>query len=102
MPSVEEEVRQVLEATVTAENGPVGLVYGAMDKTGKVLVKEAFGKKVLDSADDVSVTRLGILVSCMISGVDERRRHFLLVLMHQSHHSDSVRLQAPFLAGTLS
>ncbi len=47
MNSLAADVRATLDAATGVPNGPAGLVFGAIDCKGKVLVAEISGKKSL-------------------------------------------------------
>ena len=55
-----EQVKAILEHAVGEPNGPVGIVYGAVDRQGKILVAEAAGKRSLDND-----TPVGPCVPCI-------------------------------------
>lgn len=48
----QESVQQVLDRAIKDENGPAGLVFASIDKTGKVLASAASGVRSVDKPDD--------------------------------------------------
>ena len=48
-----ERVQGILQAAVSENHGPVGLVYAAVDKDGNVLVEEAAGRRAMGSDAEV-------------------------------------------------
>ncbi|EJD37013.1 beta-lactamase/transpeptidase-like protein [Auricularia subglabra TFB-10046 SS5] len=48
------EVRSIVEKAVSAPNGPAGLVYGAIDAGGNLLVCEAAGRRALDKDEPMT------------------------------------------------
>ena len=48
----QESVQQVLDIAINSENGPAGLVFASIDKTGKVLASAASGVRSVDKPDD--------------------------------------------------
>ena len=48
----QESVQQVLDRAINSENGPAGLVFASIDKTGKVLASAASGVRSVDKPDD--------------------------------------------------
>jgi len=53
--SLKAQVKGILDATTGEVNGPVGIVFGAVDKHGKLLVAEASGKTALNGDDPMTV-----------------------------------------------
>ncbi|KZV98346.1 beta-lactamase/transpeptidase-like protein [Exidia glandulosa HHB12029] len=49
------QVKQILSEAVNATNGPAGLVFGAINRNGKVLVAEAVGKRAIDKDEPMTV-----------------------------------------------
>lgn len=56
MATLASQVKQMLDAAVAAPGGPAGLVFGAVNARGDVLVAEAAGRRALDSPDPVRRT----------------------------------------------
>lgn len=53
-------VKGVLKAATSKENGPVGVIYGATNSKGEVLVLEAAGKRsIADKADTMTTGKSG-------------------------------------------
>lgn len=72
MASLSQEVRSILDAATSAENGPAGLVFGAMDHTGRFIVAEASGKRSLASDQEVTGH---LVVSYTHTHADDTRHH---------------------------
>jgi hypothetical protein len=49
---LKQNVRAVLENTIKAPGGPPGIVFGAVDRTGKILVNESAGVRFIDRPDE--------------------------------------------------
>lgn len=61
--SLATEIKSILEKAVAASNGPVGLVYGAVDATGALLVCEAAGYRELGSSEPMKTDTFFALFS---------------------------------------
>ncbi|EJD37019.1 beta-lactamase/transpeptidase-like protein [Auricularia subglabra TFB-10046 SS5] len=55
MAGMDARIRKTLEDSIAQPNGLPGLVFGAIDRNGRVLVLEAAGKRSLKSADPMTV-----------------------------------------------
>ena len=53
MSSLSSQVKQVLEHAVSGANAPAGLVFGAINRNGEILVAEAAGRAALDKDEPV-------------------------------------------------
>ena len=51
--SLSNKVQKVLDESTSAEDGPVGMVFGAIDKSGNVLVKAASGESKKGSGEQM-------------------------------------------------
>jgi hypothetical protein len=57
MSDLQQRVQTVLDNAVKSPQGPVGLVFGAIDKNGRVLVNESAGLRSLAHGEKVSSFR---------------------------------------------
>lgn len=62
--STQAKVDAILHAVVSAENGPAGIVFGAIDRSGKMLVQSAAGVKELGKEATLGVDDVFCLYSC--------------------------------------
>jgi len=67
----QEAAQKALDAATEKDNGPVGMVFGAIDKNGKLLANVASGKRSKDSAVPMSTDSIFPIWSCtkMIAGI---------------------------------
>ncbi|GAA5972713.1 hypothetical protein JCM21900_002361 [Sporobolomyces salmonicolor] len=74
MADLKQSVQTILDNSVKVPTGPAGVVFGAVDKTGRVLVNEAAGVRAVDKADPMtpdtvfclfSTTKILATVACL-------------------------------------
>lgn len=70
--TLQAQVESILSAAVTAPHGPAGIVFGAIDRAGKMLVQSAAGVKELGKEGQMSTDSVFCIFSCT------KVRHFQL------------------------
>jgi hypothetical protein len=61
---LKQNVRAVLENTIKTPGAPPGIVFGAVDRTGKVLVNESAGLRFIDRPDEKVSFTSSFYINC--------------------------------------